>query len=242
MAIILGEGVFALELEMNGSSIYPALLWNEQDGATLIDTGMVGMLGQLQEAVRQAGVEWNDIRRVILTHQDIDHIGNLPAIVSSLPSKPEIWAHQDDAPVIEGKQPLLKMSKERLAAMPDGFRQVIEGLFRDLTEIKVDKLLQDGEILPLQGNIQVIHTPGHTPGHLCFYISDDKLLLAADELRVENGELAGPNEPFTPDMPLALKSMAKLEGLALIRVLCYHGGVYDRQPEQAIRKLANSAK
>lgn len=242
MAIELGKGIYALDLGMNGTQIYPTLFWNEHDGATLFDTGMVGTLAQLQEAVRQTGVEWNDIRRIILTHQDIDHIGNLTAIIASLPNKPEVWVHEGDAPVIEGKQLLLKMSKERLAAMPDGFRQVIEGFFAELREVEVSRLLLDGEVLPLQGNIRVIHTPGHTPGHLCFYFADEKLLLAADELRVEGGKLAGPNEPFTPDMPLALKSLSKLEGLALNRVLCYHGGIYDELPEQAIQTLVNSAK
>jgi glyoxylase-like metal-dependent hydrolase (beta-lactamase superfamily II) len=238
----LGTGIYNLILEHNGMRIHPVLLWNEQDGATLVDTGMVGTLSSLQEAVRETGIHWNDIRRVILTHQDIDHIGNLPAIVASLPSKPEIWAHHDDREVIEGQAPFLKMTAERLASMPEPFRQLIEGLMNDLKGIQVDRELEDGELLSLYGGLQVIHTPGHTPGHLCFYLTRDKLLLAADQLLVANGALTGPNEAFTPDLPQAMQSMAKLVPLDIQRVLCYHGGLYEEHPGAAIQALAQVVK
>ncbi|WP_162515300.1 MBL fold metallo-hydrolase [Paenibacillus pinistramenti] len=238
----LSPGIYDLSLKHNGMPIHPVLLWNEQEGATLIDTGMTGTLKQLQEAVQETGVNWNEIRRIILTHQDIDHIGNLPAIAASLPSRPEIWAHKEDSDVIEGRKPFLKMSAERLASMPEAMRQLIEGLSKDLKEMKVTRFLEDGEELSLHGGLQVIHTPGHTPGHLSFYLPKEKLLLAADELNAADGELKGPNEPFTPDMELAMQSMTKFLPLAIERILCYHGGMFTEQPEEAIRRLAQQSK
>ncbi|GGA37587.1 MBL fold metallo-hydrolase [Paenibacillus physcomitrellae] len=235
----LSQGIFDLNLEHNG--MHPVLIWSEQDGATLIDTGMPGSLEVIQESVREAGVAWNDIRRIILTHQDIDHIGSLPAIVASLPSKPEIWAHSGDADVIEGKAPFLKMGADRIATMPEPMRQALEQLSVDLKDIRITRLLEDGEQLPVGGGLRVIYTPGHTPGHICLYVPEEELLLAADQLIVKDGLLTGPNEAFTPDMPLAIKSMSKLTSLAIRRVLCYHGGVYDQQPEEAIEKLAHAS-
>lgn len=242
MAVNLGAGIYALELGEGSGTFYPSLLWNEQDGATLLDTGMIGTFEQLEEAALETGVPWNDIRRIILTHQDIDHIGNLPAVIASLPSAPEVWAHAGDAPVIEGKQPMLKMTPERFASLPEEEQQKINRLYAGLAAVKVNRVLEDGEELPLQGHIRVIHTPGHTPGHLCFYMADAQLLFAADQLRVVNGELAGPNERMTPDMPLALSSLSRLKGLQLQKILCYHGGLYTVQPEEALKELIQSSK
>lgn len=230
--------MYTLDMNLNGVPIYPVLLWSEQDGATLIDTGMVGSFAELQEAVAATGIRWTQIRRVILTHQDIDHIGNLPEVVASLNGKVEIWAHEGDSPVIEGKQPLLKMSQERLQQMPEASRAAFLKLFEELKQLQVSRLLKDGELLPLGGGLEVIHTPGHTPGHLSFYAHEAKLIIAADALRVEGGQLVGPNEPFTPDMPLSLKSLNKLVGRGAEQVLCYHGGLYQGDPDTAINKIS----
>ncbi len=80
----IGENIEALELPMNlrgqSSIIYPALLW-DFDEATLVDTGIPGQLDALRGEIEKAGVDFESISRIILTHQDIDHIGGLPEIL-----------------------------------------------------------------------------------------------------------------------------------------------------------------
>ncbi|MNI87666.1 putative metallo-hydrolase YflN [compost metagenome] len=97
--------------------------------------------------------------------------------------------------------------------------------------------LQDGQRLPWAGGIEIIHTPGHTPGHICLYLPDQELLLAADELRVLEGQLAGPWDAATPDMPLALRSLRKLKDLPVRSILCYHGGLFEGSPQPLIDSL-----
>jgi glyoxylase-like metal-dependent hydrolase (beta-lactamase superfamily II) len=74
----IAENIEALQLRMNftggESVIHPALLW-DSEGATLVDTGMPGQLEELRVEVEGAGVGFGTIRRVVLTHQDVDHIG-----------------------------------------------------------------------------------------------------------------------------------------------------------------------
>ncbi|WNS40977.1 MBL fold metallo-hydrolase [Paenibacillus sp. MMS20-IR301] len=215
--------------------IYPVLL-KDDDGLTLIDTGMFGQYDSLIQAIEQAGENLSSIKRIILTHQDIDHIGNLPVLVRELPGV-QLFAHPGDIPVISGRQTMLKMTPERISKMPPVFQEQINAFLSQLAQLGKITELHDGQQLPWGGGAEVIHTPGHTPGHICLYLPQEKLLLAADELRVVEGKLAGPAESATPDMPLALRSLHKLEGLAVQSILCYHGGYYDGSPQELIAEL-----
>jgi glyoxylase-like metal-dependent hydrolase (beta-lactamase superfamily II) len=91
--------------------------------------------------------------------------------------------------------------------------------------VKVDHVLKGGEELPIHGGITVIPTPGHTPGHVCYYLKAQGLLLAGDALRVENGSLIGPSPMATPDMRRAVASLRNLLPYRIDAILCYHGGL-----------------
>ncbi|WP_426334302.1 MBL fold metallo-hydrolase [Paenibacillus silvae] len=218
--------------------IHPVLL-RDEDGYTLVDTGMIGQFAELEATLEDLNVSLSDIKRVILTHQDMDHIGNLGALLDAIPGL-EVWAHADEIPYVTGAQPLIKFTPERRAMLPAPILALADQLLMQLPEINISRTLADGDILPLQGGTQVIHTPGHTPGHLCLYFGEQQFLLAADELRVVDDELVGPAPPATPDMPEALRSLKKLTGLKLNKVLCYHGGEYTHNPEERIAELAEN--
>jgi len=87
----------------------------------------------------------------------------------------------------------------------------------------------------------VIHTPGHTPGHLSLFVKKAKLLIAGDELRVEEGESVGPNESATPDMESANASLRKLTDYQIDYVVCYHGGLYGPNARERIAELSTAA-
>jgi glyoxylase-like metal-dependent hydrolase (beta-lactamase superfamily II) len=242
----IGENIEALELRMNltgqSSVIYPALLWSPE-GATLVDTGIPGQLDALRGEIEDAGVDFESISRIILTHQDVDHIGGLPEILHARGEESiEVLAHEEDKPYIEGEKPLIKMNRERMARMmeslPESQRQRLERIFSSPPSGKVDRTLNDGEELPLHGGIKVIHTPGHTPGHLSLFVEKARLLIAGDELRVEEGELVGPSEWATPDMERANTSLGKLLDYRIDYVLCYHGGPYGPDASEKIAQLS----
>ena len=248
MPMKIGENIEALELPMNlrgqSSIIYPALLW-DFDEATLVDTGIPGQLDALRGEIEKAGVDFESINRIILTHQDIDHIGGLPEILRAHGGKIEVLAHEEDKPYIEGDKPLLKMNRERMAQMmeslPESQRQQLQRILSSPPSGKVDRTLHDGEELPLQGGIKVIHTPGHTPGHLSLFVKKARFLIAGDELRVEEGELVGPSDWATPDMGQANASLRKLTDYQIDYVLCYHGGLYGPNASEKIAELSAAA-
>lgn len=243
----IAKGIETIELVMNmmgqQSVIHPTLIWDDNE-VILVDTGIPGQLGEIREAIEKAGVSFNKLTKVILTHQDIDHIGSLPEILKAADHKIEVLAHEEDKPYIEGEKPSIKMNPERVAKMleslPEEQRQKIKTLFGTPLTAKVDKTISDGEVLPFCGGITVIFTPGHTPGHISLYHHQSKTLITGDALVAANGILMGPNPHATPDMETALQSIKKFTNYDIKTVICYHGGVIKENANQQLLVLANS--
>lgn len=200
---------------------------------------MLGQLEPLRKAISDVGEDISRVKRIILTHQDIDHIGNVHALLDLLPNT-ALLAHKADVPYMTGERPFVKLTSERIKQMDTVLKQQAEDMIRRLPDLRFAHILEDGEHLPYGGGIQIIHTPGHTPGHISLYVPAQKLLLAADELLVVEGELVGPAESATPDMPLALKSLEKLTVLDVEKVICYHGGYYDQNVQARLQTLSQA--
>ncbi|GAA3400725.1 MBL fold metallo-hydrolase [Paenibacillus hodogayensis] len=209
-------------------TITPTLI-SSGDAHYLVDTGMPGMMEALTAQLSSAGVSLEMLSGVIITHQDIDHIGNLPQILEINPGI-EVFAHPDDAPYIVGELPLLKSLPKMLEAFGASFSR---------NGIRIDHPVADGETLHTAGTFLVIHTPGHTPGHISLYHPDSKTLIAGDALVVRGGQLQGPNEAQTPDLPEAYRSLKKLTGFDIRKIICYHGGIFETDANPCISTLAS---
>ncbi|MFG0211765.1 MBL fold metallo-hydrolase [Brevibacillus porteri] len=202
----ISKGVVMLHLDFHGNIIHPVLLW-DRDMAVLIDTGFPGQMDDLRVAMEKVGVSFDKLKAVILTHQDVDHIGSLPEILQECGDHVHVYAHELDKPYIQGELPLLK-----------------DGHLENPPKGRVDNTVSDGQELPFCGGIRVIHTPGHTPGHISFYLKQSKTLVAGDSMYSVNGVLSGIHEPSTPDMDAARLSLKKYVDLDVVSVVCYHGG------------------
>jgi glyoxylase-like metal-dependent hydrolase (beta-lactamase superfamily II) len=99
--------------------------------------------------------------------------------------------------------------------------------------------LEDGEKVKVGDiNFEIIHTPGHTHGHICLYLHKYKTLVTGDALNVEGGQLIGPKQEYTYDMPLALTSLKKLLDYDIETIICYHGGIFKGDISNRISKLS----
>ncbi|MCP6680612.1 MBL fold metallo-hydrolase [Bacillus nakamurai] len=245
MKIASGIETIELVMDMMGqkSVIHPALIWDNNE-VLLVDTGIPGQLEEIREAMEKAGVSFDKLTKVILTHQDIDHVGSLSGIIKAADHHIEVFAHEDDKPYIEGDKPLIKMNPERMANMfeslPEEQRQKIKALFDTPIAAKVDNTISDGDVLPYCGGITVIFTPGHTPGHISLYHHQSKTLIAGDALVAENSVLAGPSPRATIDMEMALQSIKKFTEFDIETVVCYHGGVVKDNVNQQLSALTES--
>ncbi|MEI7827496.1 MAG: MBL fold metallo-hydrolase [Euryarchaeota archaeon] len=111
----------------------------------------------------RAGIPFDRLDKVIITHQDIDHIGTLPDVVLESSHKVEVLSHEEERPYIEGRKPLIKMNLERLSetlvSLPEDQRQRAEALFANPPKASVNTTVADEEVLPYCRGITVIFPP-----------------------------------------------------------------------------------
>ncbi|WP_334072874.1 MULTISPECIES: MBL fold metallo-hydrolase [Paenibacillus] len=241
----ISNGVEMLEIQIdsfgNPAMINPTLIWDD-DTTILIDTGTPGSLEQIRIAMNEIGIPLNRLKVIILTHQDIDHIGTLPDLIHEKGVEIEVYAHEADKPYIEGTLPLLKLNAESMAwqmeAIPDEVRRsFLEELTNNRPKAKVTQTLVDNQELPYCGGIRVISTPGHTPGHISLYFQESKTLVAGDAVFSVDGVLYGPHPESTPDMQTALHSLEKFLYFDIDTMICYHGGVSRHNVNKQLKEL-----
>jgi glyoxylase-like metal-dependent hydrolase (beta-lactamase superfamily II) len=247
----IAPGVEMLELKaelMNGPGVLcPALIWDRQN-AVLVDAGLPGMAPQFIEAIESSGISPGKLTHIIITHHDFDHIGSLGELQKMLSQRVEVLSHPDEVPYIQGERSPVKMTpqavaqmQEQMKSLPEERRRAVQAMLDGMKgqKPKVDRTVVDGEILPYCGGIQVIHVPGHTPGHLCLYLSSVKTLVTGDALFVENRNLVPAPPFFNADTPTALASLKKLTRYDIETVISYHGGLYRDAPNRRIAEIAS---
>jgi len=241
---MIARGVEALEIPATiggmKTSIYPTLIW-DSEAAILVDAGFPGQIPAIRRSVASSGALFENIDKIIITHHDRDHTGSLRSVLTNLPQKASVLSHQEERQYIEGRALPCKVI---LAEAPDSpYPPETKAIFLQQKldyldfAVSVDRTLEDGEELPFCGGIVVIHTPGHTPGHICLYIAQSKTLVAGDALCVENKSLHTLPKFASFDPSLAVKSLDKLVPYDVETVICYHGGVWRGSASQFVAEL-----
>lgn len=205
----------------------------EDDGLTLIDTGMGGTAAGIMAAARELG---QPIRRIVLTHAHGDHVGSLDRLHQLLPSA-EVLASARDARFLAGDMSL--DPDEPQAPLRGGYQQVAT---------KPSRLLYGGDRV---GSLEVVAAPGHTPGQIAFFDPREGALIAGDAFQTQAGlAVSGKVKllfPFpalaTWHRPTALDSARRLRALNPTRLAVGHGNVLE-QPlaalDQAIAEAAQA--
>jgi glyoxylase-like metal-dependent hydrolase (beta-lactamase superfamily II) len=193
-----------------------AYVLQDQDGLTLVDSGYAGCHRHILEQLAEAGFSPQDVQRIIVTHGDLDHMGSAAALRASTGAL--VLAHALEVELVERRQPRSwgRCTAGRLAQL--GYRALLSTGLAALPPAKVDRALADGETL--RGGWQVLHTPGHTPGHISIFHPSRRVLLTGDILGQRLGRLIGPTPAYATDMSQATASVAKLASLRP-RILCF---------------------
>lgn len=189
---------------------------------TLVDTGMPGSAGKVIAYLRALGRDPRDLQRIILTHQHVDHVGGVAALAAQTGA--EVIAPAGDTPAIEGRAP---------RELPKGPLRLAFSLLLlpRLQNAKVTRQVRPGERIPVfeaDGGLRVMDTPGHTLGHVSFYLPGRRLLFAGDAYRHAGKRIAPPPRMFTTDMALARRSLAALTRLDVDASLPGHGAPIPR--------------
>src|SRR5215469_6845013 len=208
-------------------------LIREDDGFTLIDTNMSGQAQAIMQAASKLGLP---IVRIVLTHAHVDHVGSLDALHEALPDVP-VAISERDVRFLSGDKSL--DPSEPQVPLRGGY---------PICKTKPTILLHEGDRI---GSLEVIATPGHTPGHVAFLDTRDRSLIAGDAYQTQGGvAVSGTFEILFP-LPalatwhkgLALESARKLLALQPSLLDVGHGRMLaDPQAamERAIRVIEQS--
>jgi glyoxylase-like metal-dependent hydrolase (beta-lactamase superfamily II) len=191
-------------------------LVSEDDGLTLIDTGMRGAQKRILAAAEAAGAP---IVRIALTHYHDDHSGSLDALADALPDAERLWSERE-APILAG-------DTSTRPGEPAGKIRAIRPRRSTAT-----RLLNAGDRV---GSLEIVAAPGHSPGQIAFLDTRDRTLIAGDAYSTIGGvaTTAGPYWRFplpgviTWDRPWALESARALRALAPSRLAVGHGRTVD---------------
>ncbi|HEX3051115.1 MAG TPA: MBL fold metallo-hydrolase [Aggregatilineaceae bacterium] len=137
----------------------------------LIDAGMMGAKKKVLQAIRQLGHQPYDLKAILVTHADLDHIGSLKAIANATGAP--IYAGVESARYIESRQSPPHMIPP-LNLMTNTAAYVLR------SPTLVNHVVEDGEVLNLGGGIRALATPGHTADHFAYYWEPERILFAGD--------------------------------------------------------------
>ena len=154
-----------------------AFLIEADDGLTLIDAGYPNRQAEVFEAIREIGGSPEQLQHLIFTHGHPDHIGSGAAIVRETGAR--TYMHPIDIPIAESGGPF-----RPLEPAPGLLRRVLCNLLfhpeKRVEPVRIDQPLTAGEILPIAGGIEVIHTPGHCAGQVALLWHARRMLFAGD--------------------------------------------------------------
>ncbi|MGH9675217.1 MAG: MBL fold metallo-hydrolase [Bryobacteraceae bacterium] len=233
----VADGLLAVTLplpfELNHINVYLVAL---DRGWMLVDCGLASdaSFQALEEGLATLGVAFGDIRRILITHSHPDHMGNAPKLIERTGA--ELLMNPDEAALLsevaegEDRPPWLDQVL-REAAVPAAMVAGIDNAFRKYRKVfhplQPDRLLTGGERIPTAlGDLEVICTPGHSPGHLCLYSHDRRLLLSGDHL------LPGitPNIGWLPGRDMLaeyLQSLDRVDPYPAEKIIPSHGQPFE---------------
>ncbi len=161
-------------LHMLRFPIGQAYLWCDDEALTLIDAGYAGSAPEIEEAIRSLGLRPELLERIVLTHCHRDHVGASGELAARLGA--EIVAHRLDAPAIRGEQliPEPVLADWELPLYAHGLTAP------QAPPTRVDREVEDGDVLPFGGGAVIVHSPGHTPGSIGVHLPREGVLFTGD--------------------------------------------------------------
>ena len=199
---------------------------------TLVEAGLMGKGKYKIDCILKLGIDLGDIKRVIMTHTHLDHIGCLREILDRLPNA-ELWMHRTEAE-------LLEQGDERAAYGMQMFQGMLEsnyGFKPGAFCFETDQKLEGGETLEIGAMAwEVIHIPGHSPGSIGLYNRDRKILIPGDV--VYSDYAIGRFDLHGASGPQLKESLLSLAELKVDILLPGHNSIVENLPTGYITQVA----
>ncbi|GAB6902032.1 MBL fold metallo-hydrolase [Kineosporia succinea] len=222
-----------------GNDIVAAYLVVTPDGVTLVDAGLSGQWRDLLAELDSLGLTPADIRGLVLTHGDSDHIGFAERLRRE--HGVTVYVHTADAARARGE---VSSSPNMRGARIGALARFLwyagrKGGLRTTYLTQVAEVA-DGDVLDLPGSPHVIALPGHSPGSVAVHVPGVDAVFVGDALttrHVLTGSEGPQPAPFTDDVPQADASLDRLAAIGATWVLPGHGSPWNQGTAEAVRRI-----
>jgi glyoxylase-like metal-dependent hydrolase (beta-lactamase superfamily II) len=233
----------APSLHRLGSSLVNSYLVEESGLVTIVDAGLPGYWRDLPAGLAAMGRTLDDVRAVVLTHGDTDHIGFAERLRTE--RGVPVYVHELDAARARGevKKPATGWGPMKIRPLL-GF--LAYGARKGALRIKyVTEVVtfRGGDTLDVPGQPRIIHMPGHTPGSSAIHVTAVDAVFVGDAMTTRSvltGELGPHLAPFTLEPAQARESLAALERVEATWVLPGHGEAWSAGAAAAVAEIRRS--
>jgi glyoxylase-like metal-dependent hydrolase (beta-lactamase superfamily II) len=233
----IAAGVHSMD-QSTGGHVHAFLLDDGKD-LTLIDTLFDTDAGRILDRISALGKSVGDLKNIVLTHAHRSHLGGL-AVLKDL-SGATVYSHAWEADIIAGERVAQPISPIPMRPLRTYWRVYYLQFGAALGRGKhppcsVDATLGDGDRI---GPVEVIHAPGHTPGHLAFWWPERKVLIAGDAIATY--PVFAPGWPvFTLNPTQHRASLERMAGLDPEVLAVGHGDPLTAGAAVRLRSLVES--
>ena len=227
-----------------GSDTVNSYLVVDGDGVTIIDAGLPRYWKLLNGELAQLGLTLNDVRALILTHGDSDHIGFAAQLHREKGIPAYVYPDDFDRARLKVKKPNSGWGPVKIGPLA-GFLWY-STLNGGLRIPPVEDLLpvEDGQVLDVPGKPRIIHVPGHTPGSIAVHVPAVDAVFIGDTMTTRNvlTGVTGPKPaPFTLQPEQAVASLDRVSDIDATWMLPGHGPAWNGGVAEAVRLIREAA-
>lgn len=227
-----------------GADIVNSYLVVDGDDVTIIDAALPGYWKLLLAELAAIGKSIDNVRALVLTHGDTDHIGFAARLYQEKGIAAYVHAADVERAQLKVKKPMSGWGPVKVGPLA-GFLwySARHGGLR-IPPAEHLQSVDDGQVLDIPGSPRIIHTPGHTPGSVAVHVSGVDALFVGDEMTTRNvlTGVTGPKPaPFTLQPADAVTSLDRFEDVNATWMLPGHGPAWDGGVPEAVRLIREAA-